>query len=602
MLYREMELSTQIAASSESATDDLKSWEQTSVVGKGLPRVDAYERVSGSAVYTLDLRFPDMLHAAVLRCPHAHARVKRVDTSRAQEMPGVYGVVTGATAGADIPWYFDDSNPTSRLFDAHCRHEGEEVAAVAAESLQQAWDAARAIEVDYEQLPFVTDMEEALRPEAPFVHESGNRIREPRVRERGDVGAGLAEADVVLEEVYRTSCQIHTPMEVHVSIARWEGERLTVWDSTQGVFDIQKALAQSLGLPLSSVRVISHYMGGGFGSKLDLGKYTVIAALLAKQTARPVKLQLSREETFLCVGNRPPNRIRIKAGVKRDGTLTALEAEFLGTAGAYPSYPSSAYLVADLYRCRNVRVESIDVYINAGQERAFRAPGFPQCAWALEQMMDALADAIEMDPIELRLKNSTDVSQVRGGIPYTSKGLEQCLVQGAEVFGWKAARARPRSKSAVVRGVGVAAGAWGWEGEPNSTAIVKLFPDGSVNLNLGASDIGTGTKTIMAMVVAEELGVPPQSVQVEHADTATTQYAPASGGSQTVVVNAPAVRSAAADVRRQALEIAATELGVPTDGLMLAQGRVSIVAHPETGKAFSELEGLAQRQVLVGVG
>ncbi|MGD8868742.1 MAG: xanthine dehydrogenase family protein molybdopterin-binding subunit [Gemmatimonadales bacterium] len=580
---------------------DLQPWDETRVVGKALPRVDAYERVSGTAVYTLDMALPDMLHAAIVRCPHAHARVKAVDTRRAEGMPGVRAVITGATPGTDLPWYFGDGGATSTLFDEHCRFEGEEVVAVAAETPHQAWDAARAVEVEYEVLPFVVDMEKALEPNAPAVHDAGNLL-DTSTYERGDVEAGFAEADVVLEATYRTPCEIHAPMETFVSVARWDGDRLTVWDSTQGVFGRQQELARYFRLPLTSVRVICPYMGGGFGSKLTTGKYTVIAALLARMTARPVKLALTREESFLSEGNRPPNVIKLKGGVKRDGTLTALKGEFLGTGGAYPTGSASPYLMQVLYRCPNVHTATTDVYTNAGKGRAFRAPGFPNCAWALEQMVDALAEEIGMDPVEFRLKNIATSLQTRNDMPYTSIGLGDCISEGARAFDWTASRQRAREQGHLRRGVGMAAGMWAYPGDPRATVIVKLFADGSVNLNMGASDIGTGTKTVIAMVVAEELGVPLESIQIEHADTGTTQPAPASGGSQTLVVSAPAARAAAVEVKRQVLEIASAELDRPTDSLLLLNGKVVPADEEEAGVELSRLSGLRRRQVIVGLG
>ena len=586
----------------EESSQTPPPWDETRVIGERVPRVDAYERVSGSATYTLDLTFPDMLHAVILRCPHAHARVKNVDTSRAERMPGVHAVLTKAEPEASLPWYFQGDRPTSALFDSHCRYAGDEVAAVAAEDPYQAREAARAIQVDYEVLPFVVEFEKALDPGAPRIHDSGNQVKDTNISERGDIEAGLAEADVVLEETFETPCELHTPMETFVSIARWDGDELTVWDSSQGVFAEQEALARYFRLPLSSVRVISRYMGGGFGSKLDLGKYTVIAALLARTTGRSVKLALSREESFLSEGNRPANRITLKAGIKKDGTLTALHGVFLGPVGAYPESSTSAFLLRDLYLCPNVRTEETDVYINAGKARPMRAPGFPSCAWALEQMMDALAERIGMDPVELRLKNIPDVSQTFGNQPYTSTGLKQCLTEGAAAFGWDAARKRARKTGPICRGVGMAAAMWGYPGEPRSTIIIKLLADGSANLNMGAADIGTGTKTVMAMVVAEELGVPLDRIQIEYADTGTTQYAPVSGGSQTVLASAPAVRAAALEVKHQILEIASAELQRPASELVLVDGRVTPKDDPDGGMLLSGLKGLQQRQVLVGVG
>lgn len=584
-----------------------EAWQETNVVGKRLPRVDAYERVSGSAVYPSDVHLPNMLHGAILRCPHPHARVRNVDTSAASRMPGVRAVIRGTTPEADLVWKKDAAGEM-RLFDPHCRFEGEEVAAVAAETPYQARDAINAIRVDYEVLPFVADERRALQAGSPPVHSKGN-LSKSDTYERGDVTRGFAAAEVVLEESYRTECELHTPLEPHGCVASWEGRSLTVWESTQGVYAVQSRVAEVLKLPLARVRVIGHYMGGGFGSKLEAGKYTVIAALLARQSARPVKLLLTREETYLAVGNRPPCNMTLKAGVKRDGTLTALEFTCLATGGAYPAGGTSLvdWLIRDLYTCPNVRTTLTDVFTNAGPARAFRAPGHPQGAWALEQMMDALAEAVGMDPVRLRLKNMAAFSQAREGNPaYTSTGFRKCLEQGAAAFGWEKARRETGAQAArghMRRGVGMAGCLWvAGGGRPPSTVIVKLFSDGSVNLNMGASDLGTGTKTVMAMVVAEELGIKPEAIQIENADTGTTQYATPSGGSKTVPTEAPAVRNAAVQVKQKLMEMAAAAL--KTDVSELAyQGR-EIVSRRDASKriAVKDLDALKRQGVVVGVG
>ncbi|KAB2952866.1 MAG: molybdopterin-dependent oxidoreductase, partial [Thermoanaerobaculia bacterium] len=417
-------------------------WTATKVVGRALPRVDAYERVSGAAVYPSDVRLPGMLHAAVLRSPHAHARVLEVDVSRAESMPGVHAVVHDGTPGAGVPWHSDGKGGfVSRLFDPHCRHEGEEIAAVAAETPYQAWDAVRAIAAGYEVLPAVSDVEDALAPGAPEVREGGNRVPGDSYQ-RGDVAAGFAEADAVVELRLTTAAEIHTPLELHGCVARWEGNRLTVWESSQGVYAVQSRLAEALNLPLANVRVIGPYVGGGFGSKLATGKWSLIAALLARRTGRPVRLFLTREETLLVAGNRPANVMRLKAGAKRDGTLTALDFEGLGSGGAYSENGTGIldWLVRDLYTCPNVRCVNTNAYIHAGEQRAMRAPGHPQGSWALEQVIDELAARVGLDPVEFRLRNVPAVSQGRGGVPYTTTGLRQCLEQGARAFGWAEAR------------------------------------------------------------------------------------------------------------------------------------------------------------------
>jgi len=577
-------------------------WKTTTVIGTRVPRVDAYERVSGSAVYPHDVSLPDMLHGAILRCPHAHAKVLRIDTSKAEKMPGVRAVLTGNSPGADMPWYERRGTFYGQLFDPHCRHEGEEVAAVAAETPLQAVDAIRAIEVDYEVLPFVVDDEAALSPTAPVVHEGGNVAGEPRVRERGDLAAGFAQADLIVEHTFHTPCEIHAPMEPHGSVAKWDGNRLTVWDSTQGVFSVQQAMARALGLPMANVRVIGHYMGGGFGAKLETGKYTVFAALMARMTGRPVKLFLPREDCFLVTGNRPANTITIKMGAKNDGTLTAMDYKSLGSNGAYRYNASTSTMAAYLYTCPNIRTEDTTVYTNAGKARPMRAPGFPQCAWALEQIMDEIAQRLGIDPVDLRLKNIAEVVQVEGGVPLTSNHLAACLRKGAAEFGWANVRAQTESDGHLRRGVGVAASFWGYAGGPPSTVIVKLFSDGSVNLNMGASDIGTGTKTWAAMIVAEELGVSVGRIQIEHADTATTQYATSSGGSKTVPSDSPAVRAAAFNVKMQLLEMAAEELEVEEADLELRDLTISSRSNPEKKVEVAKLEKLGRQGVVIGTG
>jgi xanthine dehydrogenase YagR molybdenum-binding subunit len=295
--------------------------------------------------------------------------------------------------------------------------------------------------------------------------------------------------------------------------------------------------------------------------------------------------------------------MKLKAGMKRDGTLTALQLTAVGEVGAYPYVDGAAPVggqAGDLYKCPNVRIEETMVYIHAGRNRAFRAPGAPTGSWALEQMMEALAEKIGMDPVELRLKNLSTVCQVDQNKPYTSTGLRECLTEGARAFGWKEARSRPKGGGPWVRGVGVASGIWGTGGGP-STVIVKMYPDGSVNLNMGAADLGTGTKTVMAMIVAEELGVPLDRIQIEHADTGTTQYSRHSGGSKTVYSDGPPTRLAALEVKRLLLKMAAEQLKVPVSDLVFQDGM--IVTRGDAQKlAVTELTQLRMRQGVTGVG
>ena len=585
----------------------LPPWEETRVVGKPRPRVDAYERVSGAAVFPSDVILPGMLYGAILRCPHPNAVVKKVDVSQARKMPGVKAAVCGADPEADVVWVYS-KDYKDRIFPKNCRFEGEAVAAVAATTPYHAQDALKAIKVEYDVLDFVHDERKALEPGSPKVHEGGNKIKTDKY-ERGDVDEGFRQADAVLEQSYRTACQIHTPMELHGCVADWKRDRLTVWESTQGVYPVQQKVAEVLGLPMSKVRVIGNYVGGGFGSKLKTGDYSVIAALLARMAGRPVKMFVTREETFLAMGNRPPSNMKIKAGVKKDGALTALEFTATGSGGAYPAGGTSLldFQIKELYKCENVRTEVTDVFINAGPARPFRAPGHPQCSWALEQMMDSLAAKIGMDPVELRLKNLVYYSQSGEGHPkYTSNGLKECLEKGAKEFRWAESLEKAKGASReghMKRGLGMAACMWFvGGGRPPSTVILKLFSDGSVNLNMGASDIGTGTKSVMAMVVAEELGVKEESVQIEHADTGTTQYASPSGGSKTVPTESPTVRDACVKVKRQLLDMAGEDLQTDAKDLKFAGSRIVSKTDPTKEIAITHISGLKGQGVVVGVG
>ncbi len=576
------------------AEEKMQPWNETRVVGKGLPRVDAFERVSGKAEYTYDVILPDMVYGATLRCPHAHAIVKSVDTSAAEKMPGVVAILTAKSPGTDIGWYgvgFGGGPLQSKLFDPHCRYQGDEIAAVAAQTPYQAWDAVRAIKVEYEVLPFVVEEDAALKPDAPKLFESGNSAGKPAVTKRGEVEKGFAEADVVIEETFSTSVQMHVPIETHGSVVKWDGDKITIWDSTQGIYDASMLpFARTMKLPYNNVRVICRYVGGAFGAKLEVGKYTVMAALLARKSGRPVKMMLSREETMLAVGNRPNAKMTMKAGVKKDGTLTALQLTNVYTPGAYSGNASVGFLVQELYKCPNIMVTETGIYTNVGRARAFRAPGFPTGAWSLEQIMDMLAEKIGMDPVEFRLKNFTNVSQSRKNMPYCSAGLKDCLIEGAKKFGWKEAKSAPKSSGHIKRGFGMAAGLWViGSGGPPYTAEIRMFSDGGVTIKTGAMDLGTGTKTGACMVAAEELGIPLENIRIINADTAITPYASSSGGSMTIASLTPAVRRGAWLAKRQIFDWAAEALGVPADDLEFKTNSVVSRSRPDKKKTLEEL-------------
>lgn len=560
-------------------TAELPVWDVDAglgVVGRGLPRVEGPEKVTGRARYAYDVRLPGQLYARVLRSPLPHARVRSVDTRRARAAPGVRAVI-GVADAPDIEWY-----DGSALFDRTVRFVGEEVAAVAADSEEQADDALALIEVDYEPLPFVLTLEAALEPGAPAVRDSGNVSGEPERYQRGDAEAGLRRADVVVDEVYTTQTALHNCLEPHGCTAAWEGERLVLWDSTQAIFDVREEVAAKLALPEHRVRVIKQHMGGGFGSKQVAWKHTVIAALLARRAGRPVQLMLDREAENLAAGNRNATRQRVRLGASRDGTLTAIAARIEQAAGAYMvggEASDTGAIFRTLYRCPNVSTEQVTVYTNTGPAVAFRAPGHVEGAFALESAMDELARALDMDPLELRRRNHAREDQQKRR-PYTSPdSLPLCYDRVAEAFGWPERRT-PAATGPRRRGFGMAAHDWGGGGYPPGYAWIKLNSDGTAEVLTGTQDIGTGTRTGLTQVAAEELGLPVEAVVLHLGDTGTGVYAPVSSGSATQATIGPAIRAAAAEAKRHLLEAAAPMLEAAPGDLRVRDGVVSVVGAP----------------------
>jgi xanthine dehydrogenase YagR molybdenum-binding subunit len=545
-------------------------------VGQRHMRVEGVEKVTGSALYAYDMQLPGQLVGRVLRSPHPHARVRRIDASRAEALPGVHAVISAENT-PEIPWYAD-----SFVFDRTVRLVGEEVAAIAVETEEIADDAVRLIEVEYELLPFVTDLAAALAPGAPKVRESGNIADEPTIYERGDVASGFREADATVDQSYTTQCALHNSFEPHGCTASWEGDNLTLWDSTQSIFTVRDQVAEALGIPTHRVRVIKQFMGGGFGAKQIAWKQDVIAALLSKASGRPVQLMLDREAENLAVGNRNATHQRVRLGATRDGTLTAIAVEIHQQIGAHKTGGEASDVSATyqtLYRCPNVRTEQTAVYTNTGPAVAFRAPGHVEAAAALESAMDELAQALEMDPVELRLRNYAERDQQKDQ-PYTSpESLRRCSEQSTRAFGWRDYR-KPAPDGAKRRGIGFAAHDWGGGGHPPGYAWVKLNPDGTADIVTGTQDIGTGTRTGLAQVAAEELGMPIEDVRMHLGDTGYGPYAPVSSGSATQATIGPAIRAAAFDAKRQLFEAAAVYLETQTDKLSMHDGKLFVAGRP----------------------
>ena len=513
--------------------DVLEQWPDgpLNVVGRPAPRGDGLQRARGEAVYTADLRLNGMLHAAVLRSPHAHARVSRIDVTPALAQPGVHAAI----APGDL-----------ELLVTDCGFQGAPVAAVCADTFAQARAGLAAIEVEFEVLEPLLDPDEAVT--------RGSLLGEPRVRSRGDVERGLAEADVVCSGEFRTSVVLHNSLETHQAVVQWVGDSVEVHISTQFIWGVRDEVAEGLGLPPDKVRVVCNYMGGGFGSKNSPDDYTFIAAELAKRTGRPVKCALTRREEHLAAGNRNATIQRLTIGAKEDGTLTALRGEYVNAVGwGGWSSPTEGPMHL-LYTCPNVSSTTYAAKLNQPPMKAFRAPGFVEGTFGLEALLDELAAKLGIDPLELRRRNHTeyDPGDAR---PFSDKNLLECY-RRAEPHWERRHEVRARSTDVVKRGVGMASQIWYGGGGPPSYAWVRIGSDGRATVVTAMQDIGTGSKTAMAQIAAEELGIPLEHVTVAAGDSARGPYASISAGSSTIPSMGPAVRAAAADARRQIEEIA----------------------------------------------
>ena len=555
--------------------DPLDQWPDgpLEVVGRPEPRQDGLQRASGRALYTADLQLPGMLHARVLRSPHARARVTKFDASRALEAEGVRAVLE---PGA-IPELVREPN-----------YQGQSVAAVAADTIDEARTALALIDVEFEVLEPLLDPEEAVRKK--------QLLTEPRLFDRGDVASGFAAADVVVEATYRTQTVLHNALETHQSICDWDGDQLVVYTSTQFIWGVRQEVSEKLGLPQDKVRVVCNYMGGGFGAKNGAGDYTYVAAELARRTGRPVKCWLTRREENLDSGNRNATIQKLRAGARADGTLTALEGEFFAALGWDGWLGPTAGPMQMLYACDNVHTIEYGAKLNTPPMKAFRAPGFTEGTFGLECLLDELAAKLEIDPLELRRRNYAHSTEER---PYSSKNLMECY-ERAEKHWARRDDVRARSDDTWKHGVGLASQIWYGGGGPPSYAWIRLGSDGSATVVTAMQDIGTGSKTAMQQIAAEELGLPIDRVEISAGDSARGPYASISAGSSTIPSMGPAVRTAAADVARQVIEIAAQRYDKEERTLLLKGGNV--VCSDGGSWPLEEVVGLLEDAQILGKG
>lgn len=528
-----------------------------SIVGTSPARVDAFEKVTGRARYTADIVRPGMLYAVIVRSPIAKGTLTAIDLDAARTLPGVRAVMGPGDAPA-----------LTRLFRREIGYAGQTLAAVAADSLDAATRAARIIaqSLVFDVAPHAVTVDDAIAPDAPKVRSTGNTV-EPDIVERGDVARGLADADVSITREYRTPVALHSALEPHGAVCEWNGDHLTVWESTQGIFRVRADVAKALSMPQGKVRVLKDYMGGGFGAKNGAGAHTYTAALFSQKLGLPVRCMNDREAEQTDSGNRPATLQRVTIAARRDGTLTALVLDAhipLGISG-WEGGPGQIY--HELYACPNVRTSETCVYINASGMQAFRGPGYVEGAFGLESAMNALARELQMDPVALRRKNLATRDQ-RGDRPFSGNRLDECYIEGMKRFGWSSIIRPPSSAiGCVKRGVGVAAQTWPTGGGPPSYALVRINSDASVDVLAGTQDLGTGARTILAQIAAEGLGAKFDTVRAIIGDTERLPYTGNSWGSMTTPSVGPAVRMAAEDARAQLLEAASQLLEVPVEEL-----------------------------------
>jgi CO/xanthine dehydrogenase Mo-binding subunit len=561
--------------------------ESARVIGTSVPKRDGADKVTGRTRYLHDLDLPRLAHGKILRSRLPHARLLRVDTRRAAALPGVLAVITAADVEQQ-PFGFVKDQLALKAGTVRCVRD--EIAAVAAESPAIAEEAVALIEVEYAELPAVFDPEAALRPGAPLVHEGRpSNLTDLRYQfSHGDVDGAFADADATVEGEYRLNFVTPACLGTMVAIADWDAEdRLTMWSTTQVPFLYQRDLAGALGIGGDRVRVLQPPVGGNFGRGLDLYPIDIIAALLARRARRPVKIEFERVEEFVACPTREPCTIRLRTAAGADGRLLARDCHVVIDNGAYVSWGSTTpYVmlstVAGLYRCPAVRFDTTIAYTNNPYSGSMRGYGNLESTFAVESQMDELAERLGIEPLELRRRNATQGGDANPqGFVIGSCAMEDCL---AAVGG--ATRGLAPPAAGWRRGVGyagmfhVAGGARIYRSD-GCGAIVKLDDFGKVSLITGATEIGQGSETVLAMIVAETLGVPLERVEVVNSDTAVKPWDVGVHASRTTFVAGNAARLAAEKLRARLLAMAAEELEAPVDGLAAADGWICVRREPQ---------------------
>jgi CO/xanthine dehydrogenase Mo-binding subunit len=581
----------------------------STLIGQRSPLIEGKEKVTGKIRYAPDLKLPNMLHARLVTSPHAHARIRSIDSSGALAIPGVAAVLTAQ----DLPYIEPNSRQRLLLARGRVIFAGQPVALILAESEAAAQDAADHVAVEYEALPAAITLDEALADDAPLVWPGGtpgksddtaghgvdlseeaeaapkrsNVAKQTRF-ERGDVAAGFAAADVIIEGHFSLPMVHQSPMETHGCMLQIDPltDEVTVWSSTQAPFSVRQAVAGILNVLESNVRCISTPVGGGFGGKGVL--YEPLLALAARLVGRPIRLILSRYEELVATNPTPPGRIRLKLGAKKDGDFVALEGEVTFNCGCYPSSPlgNAMAVTGSMYHIPNVQMDGRDVLTFKPSSGAYRAPGVPQGMFALESVVDDMARALKLDPLELRLQNAARPGDpmIHGEI-WPKMGMTEVLRALQEHPTWQ----NRGAARAAGRGVGIAVGGWPGGTGPASAACM-LNRDGVLQVQLGSVDI-SGVNTGFTMLAAEVFGISPDKVKIISGDTNTSIFALNAGGSKMTYTVGPALIQAAREARRQTLEIAAEVMEADEADLEIVDGKVQVKGVPDRAITLSEIAG-----------
>jgi CO/xanthine dehydrogenase Mo-binding subunit len=567
-------------------------------VGHNVKRVDGFEKVTGAAKYVGDIAVPGMLYGKILRSNYPHARIRSIDTSRAEALPGVVAVLTAADIADLSPIY--NGRPVIAMNKV--RYVGEPVAAVAAEDLAAAEEALALIHVDYEELPTVTNIEAAIKPGAPLVHEDkGSNIGTHEKVNRGNADEGFAQSDIIAEDNFTFPMVYHYAMEPHSAIAQYNDSEIIVWSSAQHPFQVRGDIAKVFKVPAANVRLIINYLGGGYGSK-SYTKFEPLVVALARKAKRPVRVCNSVGESMVTV-RRHGARVRIKTGVKTDGTIMAREAEiYLDTGGYDDNGPQvtarSATRILGPYWIPNIRTNAYQVYTNTGSAGSYRAIGAPQVIFAGESQIEILAAKLGMDPAVLRAKNLLKKGQeLRPGLKGIDADLSTTLKTLVGASHWK--QARKHKLAAIGMGCAITnAGA-----TPVSVAMIRMQSDGVANIAAGSTEMGQGVRTTLTQIAAEELTLPMEQFRMLGADTKVTPYDSSTGSSRSTTLMGTAVQQAARDLRQQFVKIGAQTMGVKTNQIHVADGALICGESRLTFKeAFEKRFGKGSGGELIGRG